>query len=426
MRIAQVAPLFESVPPQLYGGTERVVSYLTEELVKQGHQVTLFASGESITSAELVPCTPHALRLDPSVRDPIPHHMVMLDKVRERADDFDILHFHLDYLHFPLFRSKLERTVTTLHGRQDLADHMRFYRRFQDRPLVSISNAQRTPLPGANFVGTVHHGLPLELYEPNLESSGRYLAFLGRISPEKRPDRAIAIARAAGLPLKIAAKIDRLDEAYFREVIAPLLDGPDIEFVGEINENAKTEFLGQAAGLLFPIDWPEPFGLVMIEATACGTPVLAFRCGSVPEIVEDRLTGRIVSTVDEAVHAVPELLALDRKAIRSRFEERFSSRRMASEYVKVYETILRKRTAPQIQLSALETHSARTRARGFEAPPAVVRRDRLEQPFKLPGENLQKGSASASNQNGVLSAPRTLRPVRPFVAAPSEPNAIPE
>jgi glycosyltransferase involved in cell wall biosynthesis len=425
MRIAQVAPLFESVPPQLYGGTERVVSYLTEELVKQGHQVTLFASGESITSAELVPCSPHALRLDPSVRDPIPHHMVMLDRVRERADDFDILHFHLDYLHFPLFRSKLDRTVTTLHGRQDLADHLPFYRRFEDMPLVSISNAQQTPLPGANFVGTVHHGLPLKLYEPKLEPSGRYLAFLGRISPEKRPDRAIAIARAAGLPLKIAAKIDRLDEAYFREVIAPLMDGPDIEFVGEINENAKTEFLGQAAGLLFPIDWPEPgFGLVMIEATACGTPVLAFRCGSVPEIVEDRRTGRIVSTVHEAVHAVPELLALDRKAIRSRFEERFSSRRMALDYVKVYETILRKRTAPQIQFSALETRAARTRARRFEAPPAVVRRDRLEQPFKLPGENLQKGSASASNQNGVLSAPRTLRPVRPFVAATSEANAI--
>ncbi|WOH68953.1 glycosyltransferase family 4 protein [Bradyrhizobium sp. BWA-3-5] len=371
MRIAQVAPLFESVPPRLYGGTERVVAYLTEELVRQGHQVTLFASEDSITSAELVPCAPRALRLDPDVRDPLPHHMIMLDKVRERADEFDILHFHVDYLHFPLFRSERGRTLTTLHGRQDLPDHMPFYRRFSDMPLVSISNAQRTPLPGANFVGTVYHGLPLGLHAPSLDRHGSYLAFLGRISPEKRPDRAIAIARAAGLPLKIAAKVDKADQTYFRTVIAPMLDGGDIEFIGEINDNAKDEFLGQAAGLLFPIDWPEPFGLVMIEAMACGTPVLAFPSGSVPEIIEDGLTGRIVSTIDEAVRAIPELLALDRHAIRARFEERFSAARMAADYVKIYHKMLRKQAAPERQISAMAAHSVNS----IEASPAGARRD---------------------------------------------------
>ena len=370
MRIAQVAPLFESVPPRLYGGTERVVAYLTEELVRQGHQVTLFASEDSITSAELVPCAPRALRLDPDVRDPLPHHMIMLDKVRERADEFDILHFHIDYLHLPLFRSERGRTLTTLHGRQDLPDHMPFYRRFSDMPLVSISNAQRTPLPGANFVGTVYHGLPLGLHAPSLDRHGGYLAFLGRISPEKRPDRAIAIARAAGLPLKIAAKVDKADETYFRSVIAPTLDGGGVEFIGEINDNAKGEFLGQAAGLLFPIDWPEPFGLVMIEAMACGTPVLAFPSGSVPEIVEDGLTGRIVSSVDEAARAVPELLALNRRAIRTRFEERFSAARMAADYVRIYQKMLRKQAAPQRQISAMAAHSANS----IEASPAAVRR----------------------------------------------------
>jgi glycosyltransferase involved in cell wall biosynthesis len=305
-----------------------------------------------------VHCTPRALRLDPDVRDPIPHHTLMLDKVRERAADFDILHFHIDYLHFPLFQSKAVRTVTTLHGRQDLADHMSLYRRFSDMPLISISNAQRTPLKSANFVGTVYHGLPPNLLKPNGKPAGGYLAFLGRISPEKRPDRAIAIARAAGLPLKIAAKIDKVDEGFFREVVAPLLTGSEIEFVGEINESAKTEFLGGAAGLLFPIDWPEPFGLVMIEAMACGTPVLAFRCGSVPEIVEDRLTGRVVSSVEEAAQAIPELLALDRNSIRSRFEQRFSSRRMASDYVNIYRTVLRMHAASEIQLSPVAALSA--------------------------------------------------------------------
>jgi glycosyltransferase involved in cell wall biosynthesis len=352
LRIAQIAPLFESVPPRLYGGTERVVSYLTEELVREGHQVTLFASEDSITSAELVACAPRALRLDPDIRDAIPHHMVMLDKVRERADQFDVLHFHIDYLHFPHFRSERARTLTTLHGRQDLPDHMLFYRRFSDMPLVSISDAQRMPLPSANFVATVHHGLPVDLLTPNFDSKRGFLAFLGRISPEKRPDRAIAIARQAGLPLKIAAKIDKADESYFRDVIAPMLKGPGVEFIGEINENAKSEFLGQAAGLLFPINWPEPFGLVMIEAMACGTPVLAFRCGSVPEIVDDGVTGRIVSDVEEAVRTIPGLLALDPKAIRSRFEERFSSVRMAADYERVYQRMVRRHATPERQSPA--------------------------------------------------------------------------
>ena len=354
MRIAQVAPLFESVPPRLYGGTERVVYYLTEELVRQGHQVTLFASGDSITSAELVPCTPRALRLDPDVRDSIPHQMLLLDKVRERAGDFDILHFHVDYLHFPLFRTEARRTLTTLHGRQDLADHMPFYEHFPEMPLVSISNAQRTPLARANFAATVYHGLPLDLHKPTFEPRGGYLAFLGRIAPEKRPDRAIAIARATGLPLKIAAKVDKVDEAYFREVIAPMLDGPGVEFIGEINEGEKTEFLGQAAALLFPVDWPEPFGLVMIEAMACGT---AFRCGSVPEIIDEGQTGRIVSSLEEAVQAIPDMLALDRKAVRARFEERFSVTRMAADYLKVYHKMLRWQAAPEVRLSALAARS---------------------------------------------------------------------
>jgi glycosyltransferase involved in cell wall biosynthesis len=357
MRIAQVAPLFESVPPRLYGGTERVVYYLTEELVRQGHQVTLFASGDSITSAELVPCTPRALRLDPDVRDSIPHQMLLLDKVRERAGDFDILHFHVDYLHFPLFRTEARRTLTTLHGREDLADHMPFYAHFPEMPLVSISNAQRAPLPRANFAATVYHGLPLDLHKPTFEPRRGYLAFLGRIAPEKRPDRAIAIARATGLPLKIAAKVDKVDEAYFREVVAPMLDGPGVEFIGEINEGEKTEFLGQAAALLFPVDWPEPFGLVMIEAMACGTPVIAFRCGSVPEVIDDGQSGRIVLSVEEAVQAIPDVLALDRKTVRARFEERFSVTRMAADYLKVYHKMVRWYAAPEFRLSALAARS---------------------------------------------------------------------
>jgi glycosyltransferase involved in cell wall biosynthesis len=339
MKIAQIAPLIESVPPRLYGGTERVVFWLTEELVRQGHDVTLFATGDSMTSAELVPCVGGALRLDPNVRDPVPYYMLMLDRVRQRAQDFDILHFHIDCLHFPLFRPLAGRTVTTLHGRQDF-DLRPLYLGFSEMPLVTISDAQRRPIPNANFAATIYHGLPTDLYKPVFQPRGGYVAFLGRISPEKRVDRAIAIARAIGIPLKIAAKVDKVDEVYFHEHIKPLLEDPGVEFIGEVKESQKGELLGEAAALLFPIDWPEPFGLVMIEAMACGTPVLAFSGGSVPEIIDEGVTGRIVNTVEQAIVALPEVLALDRRAVRRRFEERFSAARMAKDYVRVYRALL--------------------------------------------------------------------------------------
>ena len=342
MKIAQVAPLIESVPPRLYGGTERIVSYLTEELVRLGHEVTLFASGDSITGAELAPCCTRGLRLDPTVRDIIPHFMMMIDKVRERAEQFD--HFHFDLFHFPLFRSLAARTLTTLHGRQDLSDLKPFYSRFDEMPLISISNDQRKPLPHANFVATIHHGIPAGLHRPSFAHGG-YLAFLGRICSEKRPDRAIRIARAAGIPLKIAAKVDKVDEDYFRNDILPLIEGPGVEFVGEINERGKTKFLGEAAALLFPVDWPEPFGLVMIEAMACGTPVLAFRCGSVAEVIEDGITGKVVDSEVEAIAALPEILSYDRRAVRRRFEERFTAARMAKDYVGSYRRLLKTRTS---------------------------------------------------------------------------------
>jgi glycosyltransferase involved in cell wall biosynthesis len=339
MRIAQIAPLMESVPPRLYGGTERIVSYLTEELVEMGHEVTLFASGDSLTAAHLVPCVPTALRLDAQVRDTIPYYMLMLDQVRRQAHKFDVLHFHVDFFPFPLFRSIARRTVTTLHGRQDLPDLPPFYTAFDDMPLVSISNAQRLPLPNANFAATIHHGLPLELHCPNLHPRGGYLAFLGRVSPEKGPERAIQIARSMGIPLKIAAKVDKVDEAYFRECVAPLLSGPGVEFIGEINERQKTKFLGDALALLFPIDWPEPFGLVMIEAMACGTPVLAFRRGSVPEIIDEGVTGAIVDGMEQAAGAVSRVLALDRGAVRQRFVDRFSAALMTKNYLNLYRSI---------------------------------------------------------------------------------------
>jgi glycosyltransferase involved in cell wall biosynthesis len=341
MKIAQIAPLIESVPPRLYGGTERIVSYLTDELVRLGHDVTLFASGDSVSTARLVACTPMALRLDANVRDPIPYYMLMLDRVRQYAEDFDILHFHIDQFHFPLFRPMAGRSVTTTHGRQDLPDLKALYIGFSDMPLVSISNAQRKPVSNANFVATVLHGVPVDLLKPTYSPRGGYLAFLGRISPEKRPDRAIEIARAVGIPIKIAAKVDKVDEAYFRATIEPLLDQPGVEYIGEIDERAKSEFLGEACALLFPIDWPEPFGLSMIEAMACGTPVLAFRCGSVPEIVDPGVTGLIVDTMEEAVNALPQVLALDRRGVRQRFEERFSVTRMAKNYLQVYHSLLR-------------------------------------------------------------------------------------
>jgi glycosyltransferase involved in cell wall biosynthesis len=283
-----------------------------------------------------------ALRLDSNVRDPIPYYMLMLDRVRRCAEEFDILHFHVDQFHFPLFRQLADRTVTTLHGRQDLPDLKPLYLGFSDMPLVSISNDQRRPIANANFVATVHHGIPANLHMPIYNPRGGYVAFLGRISPEKRPDRAIQIARTLGIPLKIAAKVDKVDEAYFREEIAPLLSDPGVEFIGEINERSKADFLGEARALLFPIDWPEPFGLVMIEAMACGTPVLAFRRGSVSEIIDQGVTGAVVDTMDEAVRMLPQVLALDRHAVRRRFEQRFSSARMATGYVALYHSLLRR------------------------------------------------------------------------------------
>jgi glycosyltransferase involved in cell wall biosynthesis len=339
MRIAQVAPLIESVPPKLYGGTERIVSYLTDELVRQGHQVTLFASGDSVTQAELVPCTARALRLDPAVADPLPHQMIALDQVRRRAHEFDVLHFHVDYLHFPLSRALGWHTVTTMHGRLDLPDLAPLFAAFPEMSLVSISDHQRRPLPHLRWLRTVQHGLPLDLYPFTAAPDGDYLAFVGRICPEKRPDRAIEIARRAGLPLKIAAKVDAVDAAYFAEVVRPLLRDPLVEFIGEIGEAEKAALLGNARAFLFPVDWPEPFGLVMIESMACGTPVIAWRCGSVPEVVEHGVTGCIVDSMETAVAAVDRVGTLDRALIRQRFEQRFSAQRMAEDYLAVYNSV---------------------------------------------------------------------------------------
>ncbi|HMF23328.1 MAG TPA: glycosyltransferase family 4 protein [Pseudolabrys sp.] len=357
MKIAQIGPLMESVPPRGYGGSERVVSYLTEELVRLGHDVTLFASGDSVTSARLVSCVPTALRLDPHVHDPIPYYMLMLDRVRECTDDFDILHFHIDQFHFPLFRPLADRTLTTLHGRQDLPDLRPLYFGFSEMPLVSISDNQRAPIRNANFVATVHHGLPVDLLHPTFNPRGGYLAFLGRISPEKGVDRSIIAARTLGIPFKIAAKVDRVDEVYFRERIAPLLKGPGVEFIGEINDQEKSEFLGQALALMFLIDWPEPFGLSMIEAMACGTPVLAFRRGSVDEVVDNGVTGYAVESIEEAILALPRVLTLDRRAVRNRFEERFTSTRMAKNYVRVYKSLL---TRPRLADRAYAADTKRT------------------------------------------------------------------
>ena len=351
MKIAQIAPLMESVPPRLYGGTERVVSYLSEELVRQGHEVTLFASGDSMTSARLMACTDQAIRLNPAVQDHIPHYMIMLDKLRRGAHLFDVMHFHIDALHFPLFRDLAARTITTLHGRQDLPDLLALYRAFPEMPLVSISGAQRGPIADANFARTIYHGLPVDLLTPNYQPRGGYLAFLGRISSEKRPDRAIAIATALGLPLKIAAKVDKADEAYFREVIAPLLDRPGVEFVGEINDRDKTRFLGNALALLFPIDWPERFGLVMIEAMACGTPVIAFGSGSVPEVIDDGTTGFVVGSIADAVAALDHIDTLSRRRVRDQFEQRFTVERMTQEYLTAYRHLPRiHRIEPRLEL----------------------------------------------------------------------------
>jgi glycosyltransferase involved in cell wall biosynthesis len=355
MRIAQVAPIYESVPPKLYGGTERVVSYLTEELVRQGHEVTLFASGDSVTSARLVSQCPRALRLDCGCVDQLAHHVLMLEDVIEQADEFDVIHFHIDYLHFPWSRRQRIPHLTTLHGRLDIPDLVPLYREFKEMPVVSISDAQRKPLPWLNWRATIHHGLPSHLYRFH-EQPGEYLAFLGRISPEKGADRAIEIARWSGMKLRIAAKVDRVDREYFNDVIQPLLDKPFVEFIGEIGEHEKNQFLGKAFALLLPLDWPEPFGLVMIEAMACGTPVIAFRRGSVPEVVGDGVTGYITSSIEEAVEAVRRAPSLDRRCCRQVFEQRFAVERMARDYIRVYERLRAERAARAATASIGRSH----------------------------------------------------------------------
>ena len=340
MRIAQVAPLTEAIPPQLYGGTERVVSWLTEELVELGHDVTLFASGDSRTSAKLEAMWPRALRLDDTVRDPMALHISMLERVRRLAGKFDILHFHLDYFPFSVFSRQATPFITTMHGRLDLPEHQKVFDSFSSIPVISISDTQRKPVPQAHWLKTIYHGLPSGLLRPAATKPG-YLAVLGRIAPEKSVDRAIRIAVKAGLPLKIAAKVDRVDREYFEKEIQPMLAQPGIEYIGEISDGDKSAFLGGAMALLMPIDWPEPFGLVMIEAMACGTPVIAFPSGSVPEVVEDGVTGLIVRDEAEAVHAIIHKLArLSRANVRSRFEQRFTARRMAEEYLDIYRQLI--------------------------------------------------------------------------------------
>jgi glycosyltransferase involved in cell wall biosynthesis len=350
MRIAQIAPLTEAVPPKLYGGTERVVHWLTEELVALGHDVTLFASGDSRTSAKLEATWPKALRLDGSVRDPNALHMVMLERVRQKCDneEFDFLHFHLDYYPFSLFSRQPTPFVSTLHGRLDLPEHRHVFATFQNVPVISISDAQRPLVPHANFVRTIYHGLPEHLLTPK-QVRASYMAVLGRIAPEKGVDRAIKIAISCGIPLKIAAKVDRADQEYYDEIIRPLIDHPLIEYIGEIGDHEKSEFLSGAIALLLPIDWPEPFGLVMIEAMACGTPVIAYNRGSVPEIIDENLTGFIVEDESSAALAVNRLAHLNRAAIRRQFEKRFTARRMAVEYLHEYSN-LTKAAEPRIKL----------------------------------------------------------------------------
>ena len=348
MRIAQISPLHEAVPPKLYGGTERVVSYLTEELAALGHDVTLFASGDSVTSAQLEAIVPRALRLDPAIRDPIAPHIVMMERVRQAADQFDIVHFHTDYYAFSLFSRQRTPWMTTLHGRLDLPELQAVYDIFPSAPVASISNAQRRPLPQANYVGTVLHGLDADALTPQ-PGTPSYLAFLGRIAPEKCPDVAIRIARRCGIPIKIAAKVDRADQEYFEQVIRPMLREPGVEMIGEINERQKPEFLSGAIALLMPIDWPEPFGLVMIEAMACGTPVIATNRGSVPEVIDDGISGFIVEDETGAVGAVERLNQLNRNRVRQQFEARFTARRMAEDYLALYRKLTAD-TRPQLRV----------------------------------------------------------------------------
>ena len=353
MRIAQIAPLHEAVPPKFYGGTERVVSYLTEGLVELGHDVTLFASGDSHTSARLDAAWPRALRLDPSIRDWMAPHMLMLEKVRRVAHEFDILHFHLDYLPFPLFSQLDTPFVTTLHGRLDLPELVPIFDSFPQASVISISDSQRAPLPRAGWLDTIYHGLPPNLLTPQPDVKPEYLAFLGRICPEKRVDHAIRIAGEAGLPLKIAAKVDKVDREYFKSEIEPLLSTANVEFIGEINEAQKPAFLSGAKALLFPIDWCEPFGLVMIEAMACGTPVIAFNRGSVPEVVDHGVTGFICEDVPGAVAALHRLDELSRHEIRAQFERRFTSRIMAQRYVDAYSELAQAAKRPVLRQVAV-------------------------------------------------------------------------
>jgi glycosyltransferase involved in cell wall biosynthesis len=355
MRVAQVAPLYEAVPPRLYGGTERIVAHLSDALVTLGHEVTLFASAEAETLATLAACRDQAIRLDPSpLKSDLASHLAMVHEVYRRRWEFDIIHFHIDMIHFPFFSAEANRTVTTLHGRLDLKDLAGAYDRWREFPLVSISNDQRRPLADANWVATVPHGLAAEAFRFAAEPKGGYLAFLGRISPEKRPDRAIELARRTGLPLKIAAKVDTVDRAYFHEVIEPMLADPLVDFVGEIGDAEKSDFLGDARALLFPIDWPEPFGLVMIEAMACGTPVIAWRAGSVPEVVEHGVSGFIVDDMDEAVAAVGRLDKLDRRQVRRCFRRRFTAEVMARNYLRLYWRLYRDAQASRAHPAALE------------------------------------------------------------------------
>jgi glycosyltransferase involved in cell wall biosynthesis len=340
MRIAQVAPLYERVPPLCYGGTERIVSYVTEELINQGHELTLFASGDSVTQAKILSPCEQSLRLNSACEDRLAYHFLQLEQVSRNAAAFDIIHFHIDYLHYPLSRKLEAPHLTTLHGRLDLPDLVPLYREFVDVPVVSISSSQRIPLAWINWQGTVHHGIPLDLYEYK-QNQGDYLAFLGRISPEKRVDRAIEIAKRAKMKLKIAAKVDAVDRRYMDTEIRPLLDHPLVEFVGEIGEKEKGEFLSNAYALLFPIDWVEPFGLVMIEAMACGTPVVAFRRGSVPEVIDDDVTGFVVESIDDSLRALDKIEHFDRSRCRRVFEKRFSAARMAADYVKIYEGLMK-------------------------------------------------------------------------------------
>jgi glycosyltransferase involved in cell wall biosynthesis len=372
MRIAQVAPLYESVPPKLYGGTERVVSYLTEELVRLGHEVTLFASGDSQTRAHLEAACPRALWRDPTCRETLPQHVRLMEMVFADVSRFDLIHFHCDYVHLPLLRRLSCPSLTTLHGRVDIAEVRTLFEEYADIPLASISDSQRSPLPGANWQGTVLHGLPRDLHAFSDRSEG-YLAFLGRISPEKRLDRAIEIARRSGRRLKIAAKLYAEEDDYYRQTIEPLLlkSRAFVEFIGEVGGREKDEFLGKADALLFPIDWPEPFGLVMIEALACGTPVIAWREGSVPEIIEDGVTGFVVDSIEDAVAAVGRLQWLDRHDCRHSFEARFDAARMAEDYLTIYRRLVDhvpEPTGGDLRLSAPLTNVATNGGRTKRAP----------------------------------------------------------